>query len=441
MSRIFHRSALITPPLAMRGEGIRIYDADGKAYIDACGGAAVSCLGHGDPEVIEAIRAQAEKLAYAHTSFFTTEVAEELAELLISDAPVGLGRVYFLSDGSEAVECALKMAHQFHRERGETKRRHLIARWQSYHGNTLGALSVGGHKGRRAVFEPLLLPVTHIDPCYEYRYRQPNETPEEYGLRAANELEKAILELGPETVSAFIAETIVGATLGTVPPVPGYFKRVREICDRYGVLLILDEVMCGMGRSGTMHACEEEGISPDLLVIAKGLGAGYQPIGAVLLGENIFDAFRQGSGGFMHGHTFVGHPVACAAALAVQKALRGRNLLANVVKQGERLEAALRANFADLTFVGDIRGRGLFRSIELVSDPASKTPFDPAMKLNAKIKTEAMKNGLLCYPMGGTADGEKGDHVLLAPPFTVTGEDIEAIVDILDRSVRPIIQN
>lgn len=436
MSRVFHRHTVNIPPLALRGEGIHIIDAAGRRYIDACGGAAVSCLGHGDPEVVEAIRDQAERLAYAHTSFFTSPPAEELAEVLVAGAPEGIGRVYFLNDGSEAVETALKMAHQYHRERGDTRRRHLVARWQSYHGNTLGALSVGGHRGRRAMYGPLLIPAHHIAPCYAYRHQAPAESAEAYGKRAAEALRSVIETLGPGTVSAFIAETVVGATAGAVPPAPGYFKRIREICDEHGILLILDEVMCGMGRTGHLHACLEDGVRPDLLVVAKGLGAGYQPIGAVLVAEHVFDAFRQGSGAFMHGHTFVGHPVACAAALAVQKAIHSRGLLANVRTMGQRLDAALRAHLANVPEAGDIRGRGLFRAIELVRDPATKEPFDPALKLHAKIKAEAMARGLLCYPMGGTADGEQGDHVLLAPPFTVTAAEIDAIAELTAQAIK-----
>lgn len=439
MTHVFHRDARFEPPIAVRGEGIYIIDRDGRRYLDASGGAAVSCLGHSHPRVIEAVRRQVGELAYTHTSFFSTEVAERLADRLIADAPPGIGRVYFVSGGSEAMEAALKMARQYHVERGEPERRHVIARWQSYHGNTLGALAVGGNRARRATYAPLLIEVPHISPCYAYRDRRDDETEEQYGLRVADELEAEIQRLGPGTVAAFVAETVVGATLGAVAPVTGYFKRIREICDRHGVLLILDEVMCGMGRTGTLHACEQEGIAPDLMTVAKGLGAGYQPIGAVLVASRIFEAFREGSGAFQHGHTYLGHPVACAAALAVQEAIREENLLANVRAMGDALQRGLVERFGNHPHVGDIRGRGLFVGLELVADRASKRPFEPSLKLHAKIKREALNRGLACYPMGGTVDGEKGDHVLLAPPFITSlmeiNETVERLGDAMDAAV------
>ena len=300
--------------------------------------------------------------------FFTTDVAERLADRLIEDAPPGLSHVYLVSGGSEAIEAALKMARQYFVEKGEPRRRHIIARRQSYHGNTLGALATGGNEWRRAQFRPLLIETHHIDPCFAYRHRGEGESDADYAARAAQSLEDEILELGPDEVIAFVAETVVGATLGAVPPVADYFRRVREICDRYGVLLILDEVMCGMGRTGTLHACEQEGVAPDLLVIAKGLGGGYQPIGAVLLHRRIFEAIAEGSGFFQHGHTYMGHPMAAAAGLAVQEVIRRDGLLANVVAMGERLRGALEARLGQHPHVGDLRGRGLFRAVELVAD-------------------------------------------------------------------------
>jgi adenosylmethionine-8-amino-7-oxononanoate aminotransferase len=429
MTHILHRQITGSLPVAAGGKGIELIDSAGKRYIDASGGAAVSCLGHGHPAVTAALHAQLDKLAYAHTGFFTTEVAEELADRLIEDAPAGLGHVYLVSGGSEAVEAALKMARQYFTERGETGRRHIIARRQSYHGNTLGALAAGGNAWRRAPFAPLLIETYHIEPCFAYRFRAPGESEEQYGLRAAEALERQILELGPETVLAFVAETVVGATAGAVPPVKGYFTRVREICDQYGVLLILDEVMCGMGRTGTLHACEQEGIAPDLMTIAKGLGGGYEPIGAVLLSRTIYDAFAKGSGFFQHGHTYMAHPLACAAGLAVQETIRRDNLLANVRDRGALLRRRLSERFGNHAHVGDIRGRGLFQAIELVEDRLTKAPFDPARKVHARVKKAAMERGLMVYPMGGTIDGQAGDHVLLAPPFIVSAPQIDEIVD------------
>jgi adenosylmethionine-8-amino-7-oxononanoate aminotransferase len=435
MTRVLHRSLAHHYPTAASGTGIRIRDAGGKEYIDASGGAAVSCLGHGHPDVLAAMHAQLDSLAYAHTSFFTTEVAEELAEDLIAHAPAGTSHVYLVSGGSEGIEAALKMARQYFVEKGEPQRRHFIGRRQSYHGNTLGALAVGGNEWRRKQFSPLLFEAHHVSACFEYRERQPDETPRAYGERLARELEAKIEELGAETVVAFIAETVGGATAGCIPPVEDYFKRVRKVCDRHGILLILDEVMCGMGRTGTLHACEQEGIAPDLLVIAKGLGGGFAPIGAVLVGAKVFGAFEKGSGFFQHGHTYLGHPLACAGALAVQKVIRRDNLLANVRAQGEHLTRRLNERFGNHHHVGDVRGRGLFQAIELVLNRDSKQPYDPKHKLHVRIKQEAMNRGLMVYPMGGTLDGARGDHVLLAPPFIVEARDIDTIVERLGEAV------
>ena len=435
MTRVLHRAIEHSYPVAVSGSGIHIRDAAGKDYIDASGGAAVSCLGHGHPDVLAAMHAQLDKLAYAHTSFFTTQVAEELAEDLIAHAPQGTSHVYFVSGGSEAIEASLKMARQYFVEKGELQRRHFIARRQSYHGNTLGALAVGGNEWRRKQFAPLLIDVHHVSPCFAYRGQRPDETPAQYGERLAQELEDKISELGPGTVMAFVAETVGGATAGCIPPVEGYFKRVREICDRHGILLILDEVMCGMGRTGTLHACEQEGITPDLMAIAKGLGGGFAPIGAVLMGEKVFNAFERGTGFFQHGHTYLGHPLACAGALAVQRVIRRDNLLANVNKQGETLMRRLGDRFGNHHHVGDVRGRWLFQAIELVQDRATKEPFDPGHKLHARIKQQAMQRGLMVYSMGGTLDGVRGDHVLLAPPFIVEARDVDTIVERLGDAV------
>ena len=435
MTRLLHRSIHHSPRRAVAAEGIRFTDADGSSYIDASGGAAVSCLGHGHPDVIAALHDQLDRLAYAHTGFFTTDVAEALAERLIATAPEGLSHVYLVSGGSEAVEAALKMARQYFTEIGQPQRRHIIARRQSYHGNTLGALAAGGNEWRRAQFKPLLMQAHHIAPCFAYREQQDGESDAAYAARAAGELEEKILELGPDSVAAFVAEPVVGATAGAVPPVADYFQRIRAICDKYGVLLILDEVMCGMGRTGHMYACEADGIAPDLLTIAKGLGGGYQPVGAVLLGQRIFDAFAGGSGFFQHGHTYMGHPMAAAAGLAVQEVIARDNLLANVLAMGARLREGLQAAFGQHSHVGDIRGRGLFQAIELVADRDSKEPFAPERKLHARIKAEAMARGLMVYPMGGTIDGVRGDHVLLAPPFIVTESDIAEITDRLAEAV------
>jgi adenosylmethionine-8-amino-7-oxononanoate aminotransferase len=440
-TRVFHRHLHRTPPVAVSGAGIWLTDSNGKQYLDASGGAAVSCLGHGHPDVLAAMHAQIDRLAYAHTSFFTTQVAEELAEHLVARAPQGMSHAYFISGGSEGVEAAMKMARQYFVETGQPQRSHFIARRQSYHGNTLGALSVGGNQWRREPFAPILIPATHVSACYPYREQQGHETPEQYGQRLARELDAAIERLGSGKVIAFIAETVGGATAGVLTPVPGYFKAVREVCDRHGVLLILDEVMCGMGRTGTLHACEQEDVVPDLLVVAKGLGGGYQPIGAVLAQKKIVEAMSQGSGFFQHGHTYLGHPVACAAALAVQQVIERDGLLASVRESGARLEGLLLNAFGPHPHIGDIRGRGLFWGIELVQDRAGKTPFDPGLKLHARIKKEAMARGLMVYPMGGTVDGRYGDHVLLAPPFIASEADLALIAERLLAAIHAAIQS
>ncbi|TPL35460.1 aspartate aminotransferase family protein [Mesorhizobium sp. B2-4-8] len=434
MTHILHRQIHHDYPVAVGGDGVTVIDSMGRRYIDASGGAAVSCLGHQHPAVLAAMHAELDRLAYAHSSFFTTRPAEELADELAAHAPGDLHHVYFVSGGSEGIETALKMARQYFVERGEPQRRRFVARQQSYHGNTLGALSVGGNAWRKAPFEPMLIENHHIEPCYAYRHQRPDEGSEAYGLRAADALETKLQELGPETVIAFVAETVVGATLGAVPPAPGYFRRIREICDRHGVLLILDEVMCGMGRTGTLHACEQEGVAPDIMVVAKGLGGGYAPLGAVLASERIFDAFSQGSD-FQHGHTYIGHPLACGAGLAVQRVIERDGLLANVAARGTTLERRLRERFGNHHHVGDIRGRGLFQGIELVADRSAKAPFDPRLKVHARIKSEAMQRGLMVYPMGGTVDGRAGDHVLLAPPFIVDDGTVDIIVDRLGDAV------
>lgn len=434
MSHVFPRNFRSLPPVGLRGDGVYLIDSNGKQYLDGSGGAAVSCLGHSDQDVISAIKKQLDSLAFAHTGFLTSEPAEALADALIEAAPDGLGRVYFVSGGSEAVEAALKLARQYFLEIGEPDRSNIIARRQSYHGNTLGALAVGGNAWRRAQFAPMLMDVSHIAPCYAYRDMQPGETEEAYGLRAANELEAEILRLGPETVMAFVAEPVVGATLGAVPSVPGYFKRIREICDQYGVLLILDEVMCGMGRTGTLFACETDGVSPDICTIAKGLGAGYQPIGATLASDAIYQAIENGTGFFQHGHTYIGHPTACAAAGAVVKKLTS-GLVDGVTGKGDTLRDMLFDRLGQHPNVGDIRGRGLFLGIEFVQDRNTKACIDPASKFHAHLKAEAFEHGLICYPMGGTVDGQAGDHVLLAPPFISEPRHLEELADKLTAAI------
>jgi adenosylmethionine-8-amino-7-oxononanoate aminotransferase len=435
MSHVFPRNCKANLPLAVQGDGVYIVDSTGKRYLDASGGAAVSCLGHSNRRVIEAIPAQLDRLAFAHTGFFSSVPAEALAELLINKAPGRLDRVYLVSGGSEAVEAAIKLARQYFIETDQPSRHRVISRQQSYHGNTLGALAAGGNMWRREPFAPLMIDTTHISPCYAYRGQQPGESEYDYGQRVANELETEILRLGADQVMAFIAEPVVGATLGAVPPVDGYYRRIREICDQYGVLLILDEVMCGMGRTGSLFACEQDGIAPDIMTIAKGLGAGYQALGAMLCSDTIYQAIEQGSGFFQHGHTYIGHPAASAGGHAVLSEIIERQLVERVQQKGVQLRAALQERFGNHPNIGDIRGRGLFLGMEFVSDRDNKTPFSPQQGLNKKFKQAAFEAGLICYPMGGTIDGRQGDHVLLAPPFIIEDAHIAEIVDKLEQAL------
>ena len=426
-SNVFPRHSSYDLPNAVGGDGCYIIDEKGKRYLDASGGAAVSCLGHSDKTIQKAIIEQTEKLAFAHTSFFTSEPAELLANLLAKHSPEGLDKVYFVSSGSEAVEASLKLARQYFVEIGKPEKHKVISRKQSYHGNTLGALAAGGNIWRRSFFEKLLVETSLISPCYPYRHQTQDETELEYGLRVANELEEEIINLGSENVMAFIAETVVGATAGALTPVSGYFKRVREICDKYDVLLILDEVMCGMGRTGSLFACDDEDVVPDILTVAKGLGAGYQPIGAMICQNFIYDAIANGSGFFQHGHTYLGHPVACAASFSVLSKLVNENFPSQVREKGQYLQKNLELHLGQNQFVGDIRGRGLFRGIELVKNRSTKEPFPKNLNIAGKIKKQALDIGLICYPMQGTVDGSKGDHILIAPPFIINENQINEI--------------
>jgi adenosylmethionine-8-amino-7-oxononanoate aminotransferase len=428
MSHILSRATGLPLRVAVRGDGPYVIDRDGKRYLDACGGAAISCLGHSEQTVIHAIQHQLGELPFAYGVFFTTDAVEKLAEDLVRDAPSGLTKVFFGSGGSEQMDGTLKLARQYCVDAGQPRRTRFIARQQSYHGGSMGSLGVGGHARRRELYLPLLASAEHIVPCYAYRHQQPGETLEAYGLRAANALEETLIRVGPETVIAFVAEPVVGAAMGCVPAVPGYFRRIREICDRYGVLFILDEVMCGLGRTGYRYACKEDGVAPDLLVVAKGLGAGYQPISATLVSERIHETIQNMRGYFLHGHSYQGHAAACAGGLAVQQVIREQGLLENVRSQGALLQKLLGERFGDHPNVGDIRGRGLLIGLELVKDRHTKEPFAPELMLWRKVMIAGMEHGLMCYPGSGTADGMRGDHILLAPPFNVNAGHVEEAV-------------
>jgi hypothetical protein len=433
MAKVFYRNPLHDYPLVVRGEGVYLYDADGKQYLDGSGGAAISCLGHGHRFVINAIKDQVEKLAFAHTMFFTNQPQENLAAKLVERFGRDDARVYFLSGGSEANETAIKLARQYWLSQGEDRKHLVISRQQSYHGNTLGALSASGNPARRKVYGSLLHDWPKISPCYEYRHRRVHESEREYGERVAGTLEKAILAAGAENVSAFIAEPIVGATLGAVPAVQGYFQAIRDICNRHKVLLIMDEVMAGCGRSGTYFAFEQEAITPDIVTLAKGLGGGYQPIGAVItqgfIHQGIVDAF----GSFAHGHSYVGHATVAAAGLAVMQVLEDENLLESVKNTGSLLRNRLWDVFVEHPHVGNIRGRGLLIGIELVEDRETRNGIRKELGVPAAIRKAAMENGLICYPGGGTVDGVDGAHILLAPPFIYQPQHVDELVSKLEK--------
>ena len=440
MSNIFPRHTANLPPLVASGDNAYVIDNTGKRYLDACGGAAVSCLGHSNQVVVDAVKKQLDTIAYAHTGFFTSEPAERLAAELCKRAPDNFGRVYFHNGGSEAVEASLKLARQYYLEIKQPQRVNVISRLQSYHGNTLGALAAGGNMWRREPFEPLLTnAIHHIDPCYYYRWAEEGETPESYGERIANQLETKIIELGEDSVMAFIAEPVVGATLGAVAAEAGYFKRIREICDRYGVLLILDEIMCGTGRTGSFFAFEQEGITPDIVTMAKGLGAGVQPISAMVCTNEVYAAFESGSGFFQHGHTYIAHPTVCAASLAVLQELEDHKHIEAVKKNGVTLLKMLQERFGNHPNVGDVRGRGYFLGLELVKDRQSKEPLDASLNINAKVKAAAFEAGLMIYPMGGTVDGATGDHILLAPPFILKPDQFDELIDKLSGAIEGVL--
>lgn len=407
--------------MAVRGEGVYLYDDSGRQYLDMSGGAAVSCMGHAHPAVVRAIQEQTAKLSFAHTAFFTNEPQEELAARLAARFAEPGAKVWFTCGGSESNESALKIAWQYWRARGRPDKTLIISRQFSYHGGTLGATSISGSLFRRAPYEKVLHDWPRIAPCYPYRHRRDGETEHDYGQRAAAELAAAIASVGAENVAAFIAEPVVGATLGVAPAVAGYFEAIRRICDEHEILFIADEVMCGSGRCGAFYAHDQENILPDLVTIAKGLGGGYQPIGAVIARGEICETVHGDQTAFAHGHTYIGHATACAAGVAIQRCLDD-GLLASVAPKGEQLMKLLQTRFGEHPNVGDIRGRGLFAGLEFVADRESKAPFAVEDAIPAKLKSAAMQHGLICYPGGGTFDGRRGAHMLLAPPFIAREE-------------------
>ena len=439
---LFHRSLHEQPIVAATAYKNHLFLQDGTRILDACGGAAVAVIGHGNEKVIRAMAEQAFSVAYVHTLSYTTQAAEDLARFLVGHRPGGLSKAFFLGSGSEANDGAMKLARQFFFERGETQRVHFIARKQAYHGNTWGAMSLSNNVSRLVPYADVLLPNTsHVSPCYPYQYQQVDESNAQYVQRLADELDNEFVRIGSDRVIAFFAETVGGATSGCITASPGYFSAMKAVCRKFGALFILDEVMCGMGRTGSMMAWEQEqgDASPDIMTIGKGLGGGYSPIAGILVHEDIINQLDQGTGCFNHGHTYQAHPTSCAAALAVQKIIQRESLVQRCAEMGKLLEATLKKALLDESHVGDIRGRGLFWAIEFVSDKSGKIPFDPALKIGLSVQRQALELGVNTYPGGGGIDGIKGDHILIAPPYTITKAEIETIVSVVLQAYREVV--
>ncbi|KAJ5266825.1 hypothetical protein N7478_009633 [Penicillium angulare] len=438
-SHILHRSFTESPAKIIAGDGINLILEDGSRVIDASCGPSVSCLGHSQPEITKAIVSHLQNdIAYVYSgSPYTNGATEELATMLLANKPGGLSKAIFVNSGSEATDAALKLAVQYWHEKGQPQRTHFIARKQSYHGNTIGALCVSGHESRRAYYKDFMSSnVSFVDPCYAYRMKHDNESDQCFVDRLARQFEDEILRVGPDRIAGFIAETVSGTTLGCLTPVPGYFKAIRDICDRYDLLLILDEIICGMGKTGTMHAWEQEGIrGPDIQTIGKALGAGFVPLSGVLLHEKIFDSLSAGSGGLAHGHTFQAHPLACAAAVAAQKIISQERLVERANSRGQKLEALLRKEIEPLPLVGDIRGRGLFWAVEFVLSKDDKTPFPIEANFCSQVVKQSLKMGLNILGNLGHTGEYQVDHIMLCPPYTVTDGELEEIVAILKAAI------
>ncbi|GME31660.1 Aminotransferase [Neofusicoccum parvum] len=439
-SGILHRNLKQLPLKVVGAAGNYITLSNGQRILDATGGAAVSCLGHGDPRVKAAVMRQMDETAYCHSLFFSTAAAEALGKELIKSTNGEMAKAFIVSSGSEAIEAAMKLARQYFLEVSPSQpgRTRFIARKESYHGTTLGSLSLGGHAGRRALFEPILLQnISHVSACNAYRGRKAGESDEEYVAKLAKELDDEFQRVGPESVCAFVAEPVVGAALGCVPPVQGYFRAIKAICDKHGALLIMDEIMSGMGRTGTLHAWQQEDVAPDIQTIGKGLGGGYAPVAGLLINHRVVNALDKGTGSFSHGQTYQGHPIACAAAAEVQRIIKEGELCENVRIMGKVLEELLKKGLADHPNVGNIRGRGLFWGIEFVKDKSTKEPFDPKNGIAMGVHEKGMEPeySISIYPGTGTADGKSGDHVLLAPAYNVTRADVEKIADLTTRVI------
>jgi len=426
-------------PKVAWAKGSYVYDVNGKQYIDGSGGPAVYCIGHSNEEVNAAIKDQLDRIAHGYRYNFSSDALEELTEIIRRRCGGTMNNMVYVTGGSEAVESCLKLALQYHAARGDMSRRRFIARERSWHGNTLGALSVSGFLERKRAFEGSLLDVSRLSPANAYR-PVAGATAETVGEACARELEDEILRMGPDKICAFIFEPVVGAAGGCVPAPEGYARRVREICDKYGVIMISDEVMCGAGRSGTWRALEEDGVEPDIMSIAKGLAAGYLPLGAALYNDKVANAIHGTHGAPMTGHTFTAHTACCAAGVAVQKIVERDKLVERVKAKAPQFRAMLAEATKDVEAVGDIRGRGYFQALELVADRKTRRPFEAEKKLFMKIRQQAFENGLICYPVGGNVDGVNGDVVILAPPYNATDAELEEIVEKTVASVRQVLK-
>ncbi|VUC25585.1 unnamed protein product [Clonostachys rosea] len=440
-SHILHRAFGQRPEKVVSAKGIQLMLESGKTMYDATCGPSVSVLGHHQPKVTDAITRQLNQVAYIYSGArFTADPNEELASMILESRPGGLSKAIFVNSGSEATDAAIKLATQYWHERGLPNKSHVISRKQSYHGNTIGALNVSGHTSRREIYRDWISHnVSFVDSCYAFRLQKAGESTNQYVQRLRDQLEAEIIRVGPDNISAFIAETVSGTTLGCLPPVPGYFKAVRDLCDKYDILLILDEIMCGMGKTGTMHAWEQEGIrGPDIQTIGKALGGGFVPLSGVLLHQKIFDALAAGSKGLLHGHTFQAHPIATAAAVAVQKIIKEQDLLNNVTRMGRILEDTLEEMIRPLPFVADIRGRGLFWAVEFLVDPEKGVAFPEDSRFCNKVVDAAFENGLNILGNLGVTGDIHVEHIIIAPPYVVSESDITDIVQLLKVSIEEV---
>ena len=428
-------------PTAVSAQGLRVTDADGKSYIDSTGGPALFALGHGHPEVVDAVKAQFDQLVYGFSMSFSTDVVEQLSTKIVRAAGAEhFGGVFYASSGSEANEHALKAAVQYHVARGEPERTHFIARRLSWHGATLGVLGVSHHLNRRRFYEGVLAPASHVSA--PQLYRAPDGiAPDDLAGYYADELEQTIQRVGPKQVAAFIFEPVGGTTGGVLPPPSGYARALREVCDRHGVLMIADEIFCGVGRAGTWRALEPEGVYPDLMTIAKGMSGGYMPLSGCVVSRDLRDTIGGSHGNVEIARTYSGHTAACSAGLAVLSIIERDGLIDKVARDGVYLKERLDATLGQHDSVGDIRGIGFMWGVELVEDRESKEPFDPALKLHARYRDRAMQNGLLTYQAGGIVDGHKGDFVQVSPPYVATRDELDEIVDKVALSIKQAVDD